>query len=329
MILAGDIGGTHARVALFSIQRGRAVRGPLEIYPTHEHASLESVVRTFLDQHPEKPRAACFGVAGPVRDGRAQMANVDWTVDSSSLAREIGCDRVILINDLVANAWGIGGLAPGDFATLNIGARDARGNIGVISAGTGLGEAGLYFDGSRHHPFASEGGHADFAPIDELQTEMLAFLRREFGHVSVERVLSGSGLHQIYRFLRDTGRGDEPASLRDEIAMAEDPAIPVWRAATGGGCALAAAALEVFVSVYGAEAGNLALKLLACGGIYLGGGLAPRIIEQLNKPGFGSAFTGKGRMKEILAAIPVRVILNDEAALIGAARAAATAAAML
>jgi glucokinase len=329
VILAGDIGGTHARVALFSVENGRVVLGPLEIYPTHQHASLESVVRAFLDQHRDKPRAACFGVAGPVRDGHARMANLNWVADSSSLAREIECDQVLVINDLVANAWGIGGLAPGDFATLNAGAPDARGNMGVISAGTGLGEAGLYFDGSRHHPFASEGGHTDFAPIDELQTEMLAYLRREFGHVSVERVLSGSGLHQIYRFLRDTGRGDEPASLRDEIAAAEDPSIPVWRAATGGGCALAAAALEIFVSAYGAEAGNLALKVLATGGIYLGGGLAPRIIEQLGKPAFSLAFTGKGRMKEILAAIPVRVILNDEAALIGAARAAATAAGML
>ncbi len=329
MILAGDIGGTHARVAWFSIQNGCAVRGPLEIYPSHEHASLESVVRSFLDQHREKPSAACFGVAGPVRDGRAQMANLNWIVDSASLARQIGCDTVMVINDLLANAWGIGGLGPGDFATLNVGAPDARGNLGVISAGTGLGEAGLYFDGSRHHPFPSEGGHSDFAPSNDLQSEMLGYLRREFGHVSVERVLSGSGLLHIYRFLRDSGRGEEPPALRREIETAEDPAIPVWRAATDGGCALAAAALEVFVSIYGAEAGNLALKLLACGGIYLGGGLAPRIIEHLGKPGFRSAFTGKGRMKEILAAIPVRVILNDEAALIGAARAAATATAML
>jgi glucokinase len=324
MILAGDIGGTHARVALFSIRGGGVVRGPLEIYPTHEHASLESVVRSFLDQHREKPEAACFGVAGPVRQGRARMANLNWTVDSSSLAREIGCEHVIVINDLVANAWGIGGLGPTDFASLNAGAPDARGNIGVISAGTGLGEAGLYFDGSRHHPFPSEGGHADFAPADELQTEMLAYLRREFGHVSVERVLSGAGLLHIYHFLRDTARGSEPPSLRGEIEAAVDPSIPVWKAATGGR-GLAAAALEIFISAYGSEAGNLALKVLATGGVYLGGGLAPRIIEQLRRPGFMKAFTAKGRMKDLLAAMPVRVIVNDEAALIGAARAAATA----
>jgi glucokinase len=329
MILAGDIGGTHARLALFTLKGERVILGPLEIYPTHEHASLESVVGAFLAQHREKPRAACFGIAGPVRDGRAQMANLNWVVDSSSLAREIACESVLVINDLVANAWGIGGLEPRDFVTLNAGAPEARGNIGVVSAGTGLGEAGLYFDGRRHHPFPSEGGHADFAPADDLQAELLAYLRREFGHVSIERVLSGSGLHHIYRFLRDTGRGDEPASLRDEIAAAEDPAIPVWRAATSGGCALASAALDIFVSVYGAEAGNLALKMLSTGGIYLGGGLAPRIIGQLEKPGFMTAFTAKGRMKDVLAAIPVRVILNDEAALIGAARAAADAAGMI
>jgi glucokinase len=329
MILAGDIGGTHARLAFFRVDSGRLVRGPLSIYPTREHPSLESVVRIFIDQNRLSPLAACFGIAGPVRDGRARMANLDWTVDSSSLAREIKIAHVGLINDLEANAWGIAALDPRDFETLNAGAPGARGNAGVISAGTGLGQAGLFFDGRVHRPFPSEGGHTDFAPIDALQTEMLTYLRRDFPHVSVERVLSGSGLHHIYRFLRDTGRGDEPSALHDEIAAAADPSIPVWRAAIGAECALASAALEMFVQAYGAEAGNLALKLMATGGIYLGGGLAPRIIEPLKKPGFMAAFTAKGRMKEILAAIPVRVILNDEAALIGAARAAAVYASML
>jgi glucokinase len=329
MILAGDIGGTHARLAFFTIANGKLVRGPLGVYPTREHPNLESVIRIFIDQHQLTPLAACFGIAGPVRDGRARMANLDWTVDTSSLAREIAIAHVGLINDLEANAWGIAALDPHDFETLNAGAPGARGNAGVISAGTGLGQAGLFFDGRAHHPFPSEGGHADFAPIDALQTEMLAYLRRDFPHVSVERVLSGAGLHHIYRFLRDTGRGTEPPALHDEIAAAADPSIPIWRAAAAGECALAVAALEIFVSAYGAEAGNLALKLMATGGIYLGGGLAPRIIAQLKKPGFMAAFTSKGRMKEMLAAIPVRVILNDEAALIGAARAAAVQASML
>lgn len=329
MILAGDIGGTHARLALFTVEGERVVRGPVGIYPTREHAGLEEVVRLFLGAHREKPDAACVGVAGPVHHGRAQMANLNWIVDSSALAREIGCERVMVINDLVANAWGIGGLAPLDFEVLSAGAADPLGNMAVISAGTGLGEAGMYFDGRRPRPFPSEGGHCDFAPGDELQDEMLAYLRRTFGHVSVERILSGSGLHHIYNFLRDTGRGDEPAALRAEIAAAEDPAIPVWRAATGAECPLASMALEIFVSIYGAEAGNLALKMLATGGVYLGGGLAPRIIAQLKHPRFMTAFAGKGRMKEILEAVPVRVILNDEAALIGSARAAADAAGIL
>lgn len=329
MILAGDIGGSHARLGLFTAKDGSVACGPLEIFPTHEHHSLGEVVRIFLAKHGGRPAAACFGVAGPVRGGRAEMANLDWVVDSAALGGEIGCGRVLVINDLVANAWGIAGLAARDFAELNPGAPDARGNLAVISAGTGLGQAGLYFDGRRHHPFPSEGGHCDFAPCGELQDEMLAYLRQKFGHVSVERILSGSGLQHIYDFLRDSGRGDEPAALRDEISAAEDPAIPVWHAATGGECALASDALDIFVSIYGAEAGNLALKMMATGGIYLGGGLAPRIVEHLLKPRFMAAFAGKGRMQKILEAIPVRVILNDQAALIGAARAAADSAGML
>jgi glucokinase len=324
MILAGDIGGTHARLALFTIDGKRLVRETLEIFPTHEHPSLESVVRLFRERHGDNASAACFGVAGPVRDGRAQMANLNWIADASSLGREINCSQVLIINDLVANAWGIEGLEPRDFATLNPGAPDARGNMAVISAGTGLGEAGLYFDGRRHHPFPSEGGHADFAPVDEQQGELLTYLRSEFGRVSVERVLSGSGLLHIYRFLCVRQQGAEPCELRDEIVAAGDPSIPVWNAAIEGRSPLSAAALEIFMSIYGAEAGNLALKLMATGGVYLGGGLAPRIVDRLRKSGFLAAFAAKGRMSEILNAIPVRVILNDETALIGAARAAAS-----
>ncbi|HUY27385.1 MAG TPA: glucokinase [Candidatus Binataceae bacterium] len=328
MILAGDIGGTHARVAIFDIANGRLNRIDEQVYATREFPNLESVVRMFLKQHPLTPGAACFGVAGPVADNRAHMPNAGWSIDGALLARELGISHAAVINDLTANAYGIAALEPRDFLTINQGDPDARGNAGVISAGTGLGEAGLYFDGHTHRPFASEGGHADFAPGDDLQIELLRFLRAEFGRVSVERVLSGGGLCNIYRFLRDTRRGDEPPWLAAELKIG-DAAAAITRAALDAKAALCETALEVFVSIYGAEAGNLALRLMASGGIYIGGGIAVKIAARLASPAFMAAFAAKGRMSEIVRRIPVRVILNDSAALFGAARAAALDAKLL
>jgi len=322
MILAGDIGGTNARIATFAVAGGRLKLGIEHVYPTHQYLNLESAVREFLKGGIDQPAAACFGIAGPVRNGRAEMPNLGWVVDATSLAKEVGIERVAILNDLEANAYGVAALEDSDFVVLNAGAEDASGNAAVVSAGTGLGEAGLYFDGRTWRPFACEGGHADFAPADELQTEMVVWLRKQFGHVSWERVLSGQGIFNIYRFLRESGRAQEEPWLVDALKSG-DPAATIVRAAIEKKSALCEMTLQIFISAYGAEAANLALKIMATGGIFVGGGIAPRILSLLTGPAFMNAFVRKGRMGELLEKIPVKVILNDSTALIGAARAAA------
>jgi glucokinase len=328
MILAGDIGGTNARIATFTVDDGRLRLGSEEIYPTRKHRNLESAVRAFLEINGGPFEAASFGIAGPVRNGRAEMPNLGWLVDAGSLAREIGIKRVSVLNDLEANAYGIATLADPDFAVLNPGAPGAVGNAAVISAGTGLGEAGLYFDGRILRPFACEGGHADFAPIDDLQTEMLSWLRKQYGHVSWERVLSGHGIFNVYRFLRETRRGEEPKWLNEALKGGDAPAV-ITQTALEKKSPLCEMALDVSVAIYGAEASNLALKVMATGGVFIGGGIAPRILGKLKEPTFMRAFTNKGRMSDLLSAMPVKVILNDSTALRGAARAAALSAELL
>ena len=296
MILAGDIGGTSARLAFFEVAAdGRLRLAAEQTYPSREYKSLDEIVTGFAAAHPLKPHHACFGIAGPVRNGTVTTPNLAWVVNSQTLAAKLGLPAVKLINDLEANAWGIAALRPGDLVTLNPGAPNAEGNAAVISVGTGLGEAGLYWDGEQHHAFACEGGH-----------------------VSYERVLSGPGLRNVYEFLRDTGRGEEPAALAEEMRQA-DPSVVISRAGREGRHALCVQALDLLVSFYGAEAGSLALKMMATGGVYVGGGVAPRIIEKLKGPAFMAAFTAKGRMKPLLEAMPVRVIMNDKTALLGAA----------
>jgi glucokinase len=322
MILAGDVGGTNTRLAVFDDKGGRLTPTAESTFPSREHPSLESVLRTFNAAHPLPIDRACFGVAGPVRHGRSDATNLAWVVDARLVAGELGLQAVGLINDLEANAWGIGVLERDDLAVLNAGAPDAEGNQAIISAGTGLGEAGLAWDGTQHRPFATEGGHSDFAPRNHLEMELLDYLLKQFRRVSYERVVSGPGLLNIYRFLRDTGRGEEPAWLAEKLRD-QDPGAVVSQAALDGKSDLCVQALDLFVSLYGAEAGNLALKLLATGGVYLGGGIAPKIISKLQDPIFLNAFTAKGRLKPLLQAMPVRVILNDRTALLGAARCAA------
>ncbi len=322
MILAGDVGGTNTRLAVFDDKGGRLTPTADATFPSREHPSLEAVLRKFTAAHPLPIDRACFGVAGPVRHGRSDATNLPWVVDAGLVARELGLQAVGLINDLEANAWGIGVLERDDLAVLNAGAPDAEGNQAIISAGTGLGEAGLTWDGKQHRPFATEGGHSDFAPRNHLEMELLDYLLKQFQRVSYERVVSGPGLLNIYRFLRDTGRGEEPAWLAEKLRD-QDPGAVVSQAALDGKSDLCVQALDLFVSLYGAEAGNLALKLLATGGVYLGGGIAPKIIRKLQDPIFLNAFTAKGRLKPLLQAMPVRVILNDKTALLGAARCAA------
>ncbi len=319
MILAGDIGGTNARLAVFDVLDGRFSLISASVFPSREYSSLDEIVSKFVRTANVHPHAACFGVAGPVRNGRVEASNLPWIIESKRLAEELDLKKALLINDLEANAWGIAFLDPADLVSLNQVKGTPVGNQAVISAGTGLGEAGMYWDGTKHLVFASEGGHADFAPRNELETELLRYLRVRFGHVSYERIVSGPGLVNVFNFLRDTGRGVEPKWLADEI-LHSDPAAAISRAAIDGKCGLSEQAIDLFVSIYGAEAGNLALKIMATGGIYLGGGIAPKMLPKLAGPLFMEGFLSKGRMQHLLEAIPVRVITNDKVALLGAAR---------
>jgi len=322
MILAGDIGGTNTRLAFFTRQGEALQRVVEETFPSRDHANLETLVSRFVSSHRLRPERACFGVAGPVQDGRCEATNLPWVVDVRRLAAELHLDHVRLINDLEAAAHGLATLTPEDSVMLNEGKPAATGNMAVIAAGTGLGEAGLYWDGRQHHPFAGEGGHATFAPNTPLQIELHGYLLHELDHVSWERVVSGPGLHNLYRFLRDTGRGEEPAWLQQELHEG-DPSAAISRAALAGRSPLCMQALDLFVTLYGAEAGNLALKILATGGVFIGGGIAPKILPKLTDGTFMAAFSAKGRLQALLQDIPVRVIMNDKIGLQGAARFAA------
>jgi glucokinase len=319
MILAGDIGGTNSRLAFFAARGEQLERVAEETYATADYASLEAIVQTFVSSHALPVDVVCFGIAGPVKNGRCETINLPWVVDAKDLSQALRVKAVSLLNDLEANAYGLVMLAPEDFVLLNRGDPHASGNAAVIAAGTGLGEAGLYWDGQQHRPFAGEGGHGSFAPTNPLQMELLSFLRHEFEHVSWERVLSGPGLYNIYRFLRDTGRGEEPGWLTQEMQQQDPPAV-ISQAALAGTNALCQQALDVFVALYGAEAGNMALKVMAIGGLYVSGGIAPKIIQKLTDSTFMDAFVAKGRLKPLLQEIPVRVVMNDKAALLGAAR---------
>ncbi len=319
MILAGDIGGTHARLAFFDVEDRRLKLVSATIFPSREYSGLDQIVSEFLQTANAQPDHVCFGIAGPVRDGHVETPNLPWTVDSQRLASGLHLKSVLLINDLEANAWGIVDLETKDQVALNQVKGNPQGNQAVIAAGTGLGEAGMYWDGTHHQVFASEGGHADFAPRNEVEVELFRYLNAQYGHVSYERILSGPGLVNVFHFLRDSGRGKEPQWLTDEMRHG-DPAATISQAAMDNRCPLCEQAVEIFVSVYAAEAGNLALKVMATGGVYLGGGIAPKLLPKLSGSLFMHAFSAKGRMQPVLEAIPVKVITNDKTALLGAAR---------
>jgi glucokinase len=333
MILAGDIGGTHARLSYYrqdnATDDNRFTAVHEKVYASREFRGLDEIVLKFVSETGVQPTIASFGIAGPVRNGRVETSNLPWVVESPRLARELQLDHVNLINDLEAQAWGIQCLGRADTVTLNQASPDPHfpnptkqksgGNQAVVAAGTGLGEAGLIWDGGRQHIFACEGGHCDFAPRNELEMELLRYLLTRFGHVSYERIVSGPGLVNVYLFLKDTHRGEEPQWLRDEIA-AGDPGAAISQAAVSATSPLAEQALDLWISIYGAEAGNMALKVLATGGVFLAGGIAPKILPKLAGPLFMQAFLSKGRMQPLLEAIPVCVITNDKTGLLGAAR---------
>ena len=321
MILVGDVGGTKTTLALFEPRAGEAALVRENTLSSHEFASLEAAIARFLDEGPRAEiAAACIGIAGPVVDGRGTTTNLPWVVDEGRLAAAIPAAQVRLLNDLEATAHGIWALDDTDLMSLQSGAF-GRGNLAVIAAGTGLGEAIVVGPDRARTVIASEGGHADFAPRGELEEDLLRYLRKEFGRVSYERVLSGPGLVNVYRFLRDTGVAKE--SPQTAALMREhDPAAVVTGLGTRAADRLCEMALGVFVSVYGAEAGNLALKALAVGGVVVAGGIAPRMVPVLAAGTFISAFRDKGRLASLMETIPVRVALNPRTALLGAARVA-------
>lgn len=319
LILAGDIGGTKTHLALFSLQGNKLQSESQKTFASQDYSGLEPVLREFLATGENSIDRACFGIAGPVVEGKVQTPNLSWVVDAAKIAEMLELPSVSLLNDLQAAAYGIFTLEPDEFLRLNEGVARRPGNKALIAAGTGLGETILYDDGRNYHPIASEGGHADFAPRAELEIELLRFLIPNFGHVSYERVVSGPGIFNVYSFLKYRGGLEEPSWFTEKISASSDPSALISQAALAGEPEICVRTLDIFVSVYGAEAGNLALKGKALGGVYVGGGIAPKIQEKLRDGTFMRAFTDKGRYKELLSSIPVYVILNDEAALRGAA----------
>lgn len=362
MILAGDIGGTKTNLALFdwTTQRVEPVRE--QTFASADYKSLEDVITDFLkppakaalepvgeEKETESPEgeasepaapeetpapmpiidAACFGVAGPVIDNRCQATNLPWVIDGADLAKHLKlsqASRVRLLNDLEATAYGLLVLQPDETTTLNQGSPSpasaaTKRTMALIAAGTGLGEAILFWEGGRYHPMPSEGGHASFAPTSDLEIDLLCHIRAHYLHVSYERVLSGAGLYAIYEFLKETKK-NEPTWLAERIKV-EDPAAVIAEVGLAGHAEVCKQALDLFAAIYGAEAGNLALKALALDGVYLGGGIAPKLLPKLQDGTFMRAFTAKGRYKRLLSGIPVRVIMNQKTALLGAASVAA------
>jgi glucokinase len=318
MILAGDVGGTKVHLALYDFIDGKLEYSRDQRFSAKNYSGLEEIVKEFLGA--QKVTAACFGVPGPVRNGRLRLTNLPWTLDSRELSASLSVNHVFLINDLEANGYGVAELTPEQIFTLSEGDTSQIGNRALIAAGTGLGEALLIWNGHTHTPYPSEGGHVDYAPRNEDEIDLLRFLKQKYnGRVSYERVISGMGLTAIYEFLREVRGMEEPAWLAERFAADGDPNSVITELALAAKSEICQKALDMFASAYGAEAGNIALKLLSVGGVYIGGGIAPKILEKLKDGAFMRAFTDKGRMSQLLINMPVRVILDSRAALLGAA----------
>jgi glucokinase len=319
MLLVGDVGGTKTHLAVFSAEDGPWKPLAEATFPSTRYSNLETLVGEFLERVRLPVRRASFGVAGPVVKGRAALTNLPWVVDEAHLRRVLNLSSVCLLNDVEAIAYAVPLLRPEDLHTLKAGEPVAGGAIAVIAPGTGLGEAFLTWDGSRYRAHPSEGGHTDFAPTPPLDVDLWHYLRARFEHISYERVCSGPGMLHLYAYLKEKGY-DEPAWLTRRLAEAEDPVPVIVGAALEGRCELCVATLDAFIAILGAEAGNLALKVLALGGVYLGGGIPPQILPRLEGETFKRAFVQKGRYAGLLSRIPVYVILTPRAALLGAAR---------
>ena len=322
MILAADVGATNTRLGLFESHDWRLSPVVVTKFRNRDFPSFGAILDSFLPE-PTPIAGACFGIAGPVLDGKVHLTNLNWIIDRCELQVSLHTQHVWLLNDLESTGYGISQLRPDDFLVINPGVPDKAASAALIAAGTGVGESRLERNGNGVYPLPAEAGHADFAPNDELQSALLLHLRGQFGHVSWDRVLSGPGLHLIYEFLRDSGRAAENPAVAEKIRTG-DPGAVISQAALDGECELCVQALDTFVSIYGSESGNMALRYLSRAGVYLGGGIAPKIRNKLMDGTFMRAFVAKGRMKSMLERVPVSVILNDQAALLGAAYFAAS-----
>jgi glucokinase len=317
MYLAGDVGGTKTNLAVFSPETDLTPQTE-GTFRSAEYPSLEAIVAEFISNGHLSVDGAVFGVPGPVVDGRSSATNLPWVLKESTLQEELGLRRVKLLNDLEATAYGVLTLAPGDLVTLND-ASPADATMAVIAAGTVLGEAILFYHNGRYEVIPSEGGHADFGPRNLFEIRLLRYMLGKFRHVSYERICSGKGIPYIYAYLKKQGLAEEVPGMAKALRQAEDPTPLIVEKAMSGESELCIAALNAFVSILGAEAGNLALKVMAIGGIYLAGGIPPKILSKLKDGTFMASFVDKGRFADMLARIPVCVVLNDRTALLGAA----------
>lgn len=323
MILAGDVGGTKTLLGVF-----RSIRGRLECrreasLPSQDYPSLPAMIREFLSEGGERIDRCAFGVAGPVVGGRSHVVNLRWPVDASNLSRSFGIERVFVINDLEATAWGLPLLGSAKVVNLTPGLRPREGNQALLAAGTGLGTTILFWDGERHRPSAGEGGHQSFAPRNRAEAELLEFVLEKYERVSIERVVAGPGFSLIYDFLVASGRASQSGRMQRLLAEAEDRNAAISHAGVRGADRGAEKAVKLFVSLYGAVAGDLALVSRAVGGVWVGGGIAPKILPKLREGRFLEAFRDKGRLRPLLEKIPLKVVLEPRTALLGAASCAA------
>lgn len=317
-VLAGDIGGTKTNLGLFSETQGPLIPEAFEVFSSARQPDLSHMLRQFFERHPAPVTHACFGVAGPVVNGSAKTTNLPWDVSQETIKKTFRLKRIRLINDVAATAMALKLMPETDFVPLNRGVAEIGQSLALIAPGTGLGLALVYYQNGVYVPVSSEGGHADFAPNSETELSLWRYLHRTFGHVSIERVLSGTGLVNIYDWLVASEKLDRPDWLKEMFAQI-DPARVISETALSNKNPGCVKALDRFVSIFGAVAGNLALTGMSTGGVYLGGGIPPKILSKLSDGSFMRAFTMKGRFQTLLEKIPVRVVLNDRAALIGAA----------
>jgi glucokinase len=322
IVLAGDVGGTNARLALVEVD-GRGARITRDArYRSRDYPGLAPIVRRFSEEAGGRPDRACFGIACPVVGEDCTAPNLPWTINARQLAVEIGIPGTIIMNDFVAVGYGIELLVPSDLATLQEGAPTPQGPIALMGAGTGLGQGFLLWEGDHYRVLASEGGHGDFAPSGELQSGLLQSLRRQFGRVSWERLVSGPGIANLYQYLLTSAVAPEQSTVHDEMTR-EDPTAVIIRHGLAKTDCLSHRALDLFGEIFGAQAGNLALTVVSTGGVYLAGGIAPRMVDRLREGPFLTAFRNKGRMSDLLSRIPVHVIMNPNVGILGAAAVAA------